>query len=43
MLFPQLDYSDYISEDQTRRDAFASAIVHSFEVYGFATVRSLHV
>ena len=40
MSFPQLDYADYISGDRVRREAFAKAIAHSFEVYGFATVRT---
>ncbi|KAL1602889.1 hypothetical protein SLS59_004544 [Nothophoma quercina] len=39
MSFPQLDYADYISGDRVRREAFAKAIAHSFEVYGFATSR----
>ncbi|RMZ71375.1 gibberellin 20-oxidase [Pyrenophora seminiperda CCB06] len=39
MSFPQLDYADYISGDPVRQEAFAKAIAHSFEVYGFATSR----
>lgn len=39
MSFPQLNYADYISGDPVRREAFAKSIAHSFEVYGFATVR----